>query len=140
MGVFREFRQFLLRGNAIELAVGIVIGAAFSAVVNALVADIITPVIAAIFGEPDFGNLSFTINDSTFLYGDFLNKVITFLSVGTAVFFFVVKPMKLVQDRVVRAKPTAIEPALPPADVALLGEIRDLLATRLPPGEAPTGR
>lgn len=138
MGVFREFRGFLLRGNAIELAVGIVIGAAFSAVVNALVADIITPIIAAIFGQPNFGNLNFTVNGSTFLYGDFLNKVITFLSVGTAVFFFVVKPMKLVQDRVARPK-VVVAPELPAADIALLGEIRDLLSTRLPPNQTPTG-
>ncbi len=140
MGVLREFRQFLLRGNAIELAVGIVIGAAFSAVVNALVADIITPIIGAVFGEPDFGNLSFTINGSTFLYGDFLNKLISFLSVGTAVFFFVVKPMKLVQDRVTRPRNGVVAPEPVPPDLAVLGEIRDLLASRLPPGDAASGR
>ena len=69
----KEFREFILRGNVVDLAVAVVIGAAFTAVVNALVKDLLTPVIAAIFGKPDFGNLAFTINDSRFAYGDFLN-------------------------------------------------------------------
>jgi large conductance mechanosensitive channel len=77
----------------VDLAVAVVIGAAFAAVVKALVADLLTPIIALIFGKPDFGNLSFTINSSHFLYGDFLNNLITFISVAAAVFFFVVKPV-----------------------------------------------
>jgi large conductance mechanosensitive channel len=88
-----EFKQFLLRGNVIDLAVGIVIGAAFTDVVQALVADLITPLIAAIFGQPDFSRLTFTINDSVFRYGDFLNALLTFLLIALAVFFFVIKPV-----------------------------------------------
>jgi large conductance mechanosensitive channel protein len=81
-----EFRVFLLRGNLIDLAVGIVIGVAFGALVNAFVKDLITPIIAAIFGKQDSSNLSFTINGSRFLYGDFINALITFLSVAAAMF------------------------------------------------------
>jgi large conductance mechanosensitive channel len=88
-----EFRTFLLRGNLVDTAVGIVIGLAFAALVAAFVADLVTPIIAAIFGEHDFSALSFTINGSRFLYGDFINAVITFISVAAAVFFFVVKPV-----------------------------------------------
>jgi len=90
--VISEFREFILRGNLLDLAVAVVIGTAFGAVVTSLVENLITPIVGAIFGEPDFGGLSFAINDSTFGYGNFLNALITFLSVATAVFFFVVKP------------------------------------------------
>lgn len=91
--MLKEFRDFLLQGNVVSLAVAVVIGAAFGAVVNALVADIITPIIAAIAGQPDFGGLKFTINDSQFLYGDLINKILTLIIVGAAVFFIVVKPV-----------------------------------------------
>ncbi len=127
MGVIKEFRAFLMRGNVIDLAVAVVIGAAFGAVVNAFVEDIITPIIAAIFGQPDFGGLDFTIRDSRFLYGDFINKVITFISVAAAIFFFVVKPMDIMKARQARGE----EPAPPPPpDIQLLTEIRDLLARK----------
>ena len=95
----KEFREFILRGNVIDLAVAVVIGAAFTAVVNALVKDLITPIIAAIFGQPDFGDLAFTINDSRFAYGDFLNAVLTFVLVAAALFFFVVKPVNYLMAR-----------------------------------------
>lgn len=88
-----EFKEFLLRGNLVDLAVAIVIGFAFVALVGALVRDIITPIIAAVAGEHDFSALSFTIHESRFLYGDFINAIITFVSVAAAVFFFVVKPV-----------------------------------------------
>ena len=88
-----EFKQFVLRGNVIDLAVGIVIGAAFAALVQAAVADLLTPLIAAIFGQPDFSRLSFTVNKSRFLYGHFLNALISFLIIALVVFFFVVKPI-----------------------------------------------
>jgi large conductance mechanosensitive channel len=91
--MLKEFRQFLLRGNVIDLAVAVVIGAAFGAVVASLVADIITPIIAAIIGKPDFSNLTFTINGSVFRYGSFLNALIAFVSIAAAVFFFVVVPV-----------------------------------------------
>jgi large conductance mechanosensitive channel len=104
--MLREFKQFIMRGNVVDLAIAVVIGTAFAAVVAAFVADIITPLIAAIFGKPDFGNLSFTINDSKFLYGNFINALITFLSVAAAIFFFVVKPLNVLEERRARGGPT----------------------------------
>jgi large conductance mechanosensitive channel len=95
----KEFKSFLLRGNVVDLAVGIVIGVAFGAVVTALVADLITPIIAAIIGKPDFSNLVFTINGSRFQYGDFINAVLAFISIAAAVFFFVVKPVNALTAR-----------------------------------------
>jgi large conductance mechanosensitive channel len=91
--MLREFRAFVLRGNMVDLAVAVVIGTAFTAVVNAAVKDLMTPLIAAVGGEPDFGDLAFTINGSRFAYGDFLNALVTFLLVATVVFFLVVKPV-----------------------------------------------
>jgi len=92
--MLRDFKDFLFRGNLIELAVAVVIGLAFAAVVTALVEGLITPLIAAIFGQPDFSDLTFTINDSVFRYGDFLNALITFVLVAAAIYFLVVVPMK----------------------------------------------
>jgi large conductance mechanosensitive channel len=94
-----EFKAFLLRGNLIDTAVGIVIGLAFAAVVTSLVGDLITPIIAAIFGKSDFGSLSFTINGSVFHYGNFINALITFVMVAVAIFFFVVKPVNAIRAR-----------------------------------------
>lgn len=91
--MIKGFRDFIMRGNVVDLAVAVVIGAAFNSVVSSLVEDLLTPVVAAIFGEPDFSALTFTINDSVFRYGEFLNAVIAFLSVAAAVYFFVVAPM-----------------------------------------------
>jgi large conductance mechanosensitive channel len=95
----KDFRAFLLRGNVVDLAVGIVIGAAFGAVVTALVRDLLTPIVAAIIGKPDFSTLMFTINGSTFHYGDFINYLIAFISVAAAVFFFVVRPVNALMER-----------------------------------------
>jgi large conductance mechanosensitive channel len=89
----KDFKEFLLRGNLVDMAVGVVIGLAFAAVVTALVADLITPLIAAIFGSPDFSSLSFTINGSHFLYGAFFNAVLAFIVIAAVVFFFVLKPV-----------------------------------------------
>ncbi len=97
--MFKEFKQFLLRGNVVDLAVGIAIGAAFGAVVSSLVSDIFTPLIAAIINVPDFSEMSFSINESEFMIGLFLNNVISFLLVATALFFLVVKPMNLLVSR-----------------------------------------
>ena len=94
-----EFRAFILRGNLVDLAVAVVIGTAFTAVVNALVRDIITPLIAAIGGDPDFGRLAFTINGSRFAYGDFLNALLTFVIVAAVVFFLVIKPVNLLMEQ-----------------------------------------
>jgi large conductance mechanosensitive channel len=97
--MFREFRQFLMRGNLVDLAVAVVVGTAFTAVVNAFVRDIITPVIAAIGGKPDFADLTFTINGSRFLYGDFINIALTFVIVAAVVFFLVIKPVNALLAR-----------------------------------------
>lgn len=97
--MLKDFKTFLLRGNVVDLAVGIVIGAAFGALVTGLVKDLITPIIAAIIGKPDFSNLVFTINGSKFLYGEFLNALIAFISIAAAVFFFVVQPVNALMAR-----------------------------------------
>src|SRR3989344_4557008 len=93
--MFKEFKQFLLRGNVVDLAVGVVVGAAFGTIVTALVTYFLSPLIAAIAAVPDFGELSFTVNGSRFMYGHFINALISFLLVAVAVFFFVVKPMNM---------------------------------------------
>ena len=95
----KEFREFILRGNLVELAVAVVIGTAFAAVVSAFVADLITPLIAAVGGEQDFSGLMFEINDSTFRYGDFINALLTFVIIAAVVFFFVVKPVNALMAR-----------------------------------------
>jgi len=105
MQLLNDFKAFVLRGNVVDLAVAVVIGAAFGAVVNALVADLITPIIAAIFGKPDFSALDFTINASTFRYGHFINQVFTFVTVAAAVFFFVVTPVNALIARARREPP-----------------------------------
>lgn len=97
--IVKEFKQFLLRGNVVDLAVGVVIGTAFGSVVSALVADLLTPLIAAIAKVPDFSGLSFTLNGSLFKYGHFINAFISFILVASAIFFFVVKPMNLLIER-----------------------------------------
>lgn len=97
--MLKEFKQFLLRGNVVDLAVGVVVGAAFGTIVSALVADIITPLIAAIAKVPDFSGLVFTINGSKFMIGHFLNALISFILVASAIFFFVVKPMNILIAR-----------------------------------------
>ncbi|HEY8445824.1 MAG TPA: large conductance mechanosensitive channel protein MscL [Thermomicrobiales bacterium] len=102
--MLREFRQFLLRGNVIDLAVAVVIGAAFGAVVTSLVEDIITPLISAIISAPNFSNLDFTINEAVFTYGNFLNAIINFVLVAAAIFFFVVKPVNAVMSRMRRGE------------------------------------
>jgi large conductance mechanosensitive channel len=88
----KGFKAFLLRGNVVELAVAVVIGVAFGVVITAFVKDLVTPLIAALFGKPDFSNLTFTINHSKFLYGDFINAVLAFVIIGAVIYFFVVVP------------------------------------------------
>ena len=101
-------KDFLMRGNVVELAVGVVVGGAFGAIIEALTKDLLTPLIAAIVGKPDFSAIHFTINNSKFLVGDFLNAVVAFLLVAIAVYYFVVIPMS-------RLMPTPAPPAAPPA-------------------------
>jgi large conductance mechanosensitive channel len=103
--IIGDFKQFLLRGNVVDLAVAVVIGAAFGAVVTAMVEDLVTPFVAAIGGQQDFSALDFTINDSTFRYGDFINKVITFVVIAAVVFFFVVTPVNAIISRARREPP-----------------------------------
>ena len=105
--ILRDFRDFILQGNLITLAVAFVMGVAFAALVTAFVADIITPIIGAIFGKSDFSSETFTINGSHFLYGSFINAMITFVSIAAAVFFFIVKPYEIVQARRARGEEEA---------------------------------
>jgi len=105
--MLREFKDFLMKGNIVDLAVAFVIGVAFAAVVNSFVNDLIMPVIAMIIGKPNFSDLTFTINDAVFRYGSFITVVITFVAIAAAVFFFVVKPMDALTKRV--EKPTEEE-------------------------------
>ena len=126
--MLKEFRSFLMRGNIVELAVAVVIGAAFGALVTSFVANIVTPIIAAIIGEPDFSGLTFTVNDSVFRYGSFLNALISFISIAAAVFFFVVKPIDAVQ----RARGIEKTDDGRSDEAVLLEEIRDLLKAGSP--------
>ena len=105
MSIFKEFKSFLLRGNVVDLAVGVVIGASFGSVVTALVADILTPLIAAVAKIPDFSGLFFVVNGSKFMIGHFINTIISFVLVAAAIFFFVIKPINLLISRA-RKEPT----------------------------------
>ena len=120
------FRDFLMRGNVVDLAVGIVIGAAFGTVVTALVKDLLTPLIAAIFTTPDFSKMILSINGSGIMYGDFLNALISFLIAAASIYFFVVMPM----NKVMAKKPEAPVVSGPTPDQKLLMEIRDALLKR----------
>ena len=100
--VFTEFKDFLMRGNIVELAVAFVLGLAFAALVTSLVDDLLMPIIAMIIGKPDFSDLTFTINDAVFRYGAFITALITFLCIAAAIFFFVVRPLQVLAAR--RAK------------------------------------
>jgi len=102
--MLKGFRQFLFRGNVIDLAVAVVIGGAFGAVVAALVKDLLTPLIAALVGKPDFSALTFEVNGSKFLYGDFINAVISFILIAAAVYFFVVMPVNALTARIRRGE------------------------------------
>lgn len=104
----RGFRDFILRGNVVDLAIAVVIGAAFGAVVAAFVKDLVTPLIAAIGGKPDFSALSFTVNNSHFLYGEFINALLAFLIIAAVIYFFVVVPYTKLLDR--RKTETAVAP------------------------------
>ena len=126
--MIKGFKDFIMRGNVLDLAVAVVIGAAFTAVVTAIVDFLITPLIAAIFGEPNLDSvLVFTINGAVFSIGAILTAVINFLLVAIAVYFVLIYPVQLLQQRRARGEePGPVEPT----DVELLTEIRDLLAAR----------
>jgi large conductance mechanosensitive channel len=106
----QEFKDFLLRGNIVELAVAFVMGLAFAALINSLVDNLLMPVIAMLIGKPDFSDLTFTINDAVFRYGAFLTDLIQFVAIAAAVFFFVVKP---VQAMMARSERTPVEEGMP---------------------------
>ena len=127
--MLKEFREFILRGNVIDLAIAVVIGAAFGAVVKSAVDNVFTPLIAAIIGEPSFGGLVLTINGTDIQYGLFLNAVFTFVSIAAVIFFLVIKPMNTFLA-LRKQEDAPAEPESPAEDVRLLTEIRDLLAER----------
>jgi large conductance mechanosensitive channel len=137
--VFKEFREFISRGNVVDLAVAVVIGAAFTAVVTAIVEGLITPLVGMIFST-DFREMTFTVNDSVFTHGLVINAIIYFLIVSAVVFFLVVKPLNILQER--RRRGEEPEPAALSDEVALLTEIRDLLRTQAGGGRPapPPGR
>jgi large conductance mechanosensitive channel len=128
--VLKGFKAFMMRGNIVDLAIAVVIGAAFGAVVAALVEDFLTPLIAAVFGQNDFSSLTFSINGSVFRYGHFINVLISFISVAAAIYFIVVVPMQKLADR--RKGGDVIEDTPAPSDeTVLLTQIRDLLEHRV---------
>ncbi|HWG28207.1 large conductance mechanosensitive channel protein MscL [Actinospica sp.] len=130
--MLRGFKEFIARGNVVELAVAVVMGAAFGAIVNALVGDIITPLIAAIFGKPDYSRLVWTVHNSKILYGSFINAVISFLLIAIGVYFFIVLPINKLNERarVRRGLPAKLDTPAGPTEVELLTEIRDALVDR----------
>jgi large conductance mechanosensitive channel len=103
--MLKGFREFVFRGNVIDLAVAVVIGAAFGTVINALVKDVMTPLLAAIVGKPDFSALAFTVNSSRFLIGDFINAVISFVLMAAVIYFFVIVPVNALAARLRRGQP-----------------------------------
>ncbi len=107
MAMLKEFRDFVLRGNVVDLAIAVVIGAAFGALVTTLVSSFITPLVAAIGGQPDFSALAFTINGSRFTYGVFLNALIAFLILAAVVFFVIVRPLNALMDHMRTESPVA---------------------------------
>jgi large conductance mechanosensitive channel len=106
MSLLQDFKTFLMRGNLVELAVAFVMGAVFAALLKAFIADLITPIIALVFGQPNFSTLSFTVNGSHFAYGDFLNYLFTFVTTSAVIFFFVVRPYNALMARRSREDPT----------------------------------
>src|SRR3979409_926840 len=108
----RGFKAFLLRGNVVELATAVVIGVAFGAVITAFVKDLVTPLIAAIGGQPDFSSMSFTVNNSKFLYGDFLNALVAFVMIAAVIYFLVIVPYTALMARSKKEPPAAPTPSM----------------------------
>lgn len=123
--MLKEFKDFVSRGNLVEIAVGLVMALAFKAVVDAFIGGLVMPLVAAIFGQPSFDDLTFTVNGAEFLYGTVITQMVTFLAIAAALFFFVVRPLNTWHARRAAGDEPAAE--APPEDVALLREIRDLL-------------
>ena len=126
--MLKGFKEFVMRGNVVDLAVAVVIGAAFGAVVTSLVADLITPLIAAIAGKHDFSQLTFKVHQSVFRYGAFINAVVSFLLIAAAIYFVVVMPLnKLAERRAAKVAGGEPDPEPRPEEIILLEQIRDLL-------------
>ena len=134
------FRKFLMRGNLIELAVAVVIGVAFNAVIQALISDIITPLIAAIAGKPNFSALTFTINHSKFSYGSFINALLSFVIIAAVVYFLIVSPMARVMARVDRNKEASTRQCPQCLSDIPVGATRCMYCTSEVPPVAPAGR
>ncbi len=131
--MLKGFKEFIMRGNVVDLAVAVVIGTAFTAVVTALVRDLLTPIVAAIVGKPDFSSLTFTIHKSQFRYGDFINAALQFILIAAAIYFFVIVPIKTLTEMQARRR-AAGEPeevaSVSSDEAILLREIRDLLSAQ----------
>ncbi len=123
--MLEEFKDFALKGNLLEIAVGLVLALAFKTVIDSLVADVINQIVAAIFGQPDFSQLTIDVGKAEIFYGNFINAVISFVLVALALFFFVVKPYNAYKKR--KEAEAEEAPAEPGEDVLLLREIRDSL-------------
>jgi large conductance mechanosensitive channel len=128
--VLNGFKEFIMRGNVVQLAVAVVMGAAFGAITNALVADIIMPLIAAIFGKPDYSKLVLTVNHSNILYGSFITAVISFLLIATGVYFFIVAPLNHFEKMRRRRRGLPDQPATEITEIEVLTQIRDALTQR----------
>lgn len=124
--MIKEFRDFILRGNVMDLAVAVVIGGAFGAIVNSLVNDILMPIIGIVLGGVDFTGLSIQVGSATVMYGNFIQAVVNFLLIGLAL-FFAIKAVNKLQSLAQKEAAPAPEPEAPPEDTLLLREIRDLL-------------
>jgi large conductance mechanosensitive channel len=125
--VIREFKEFAFKGSLLDVAVGFVLGVAFATVITSLVENVLTPIIAGIFGQPDVSSLSIGIGDAEVLYGNFINALISFLLVAVALFLFVVKPYNAIMARAQAGDDPGIEPS---EEITLLREIRDALTDR----------
>ena len=134
------FRKFLMRGNLVELAVAVVIGVAFNTVIQALIKDIITPLIAAIAGKPNFSTLTFTINHSEFTYGSFINALLSFVIIAAVVYFLIVSPMARVMARVDRNKEASTRQCPQCLSDIPVGATRCMYCTSEVPPVAPAGR
>lgn len=125
--MLKGFKGFIMRGSIVDLAIAVVIAVAFGGVIAALVEDFLTPLIAAVFGKQDFSNLTFTINDSVFRYGHFINSMISFLAIAASIYFIVVVPMQKLAVRQKTDQEALEESPVPSDETVLLTEIRDLL-------------
>jgi large conductance mechanosensitive channel len=139
--MLKGFKEFIARGNVVELAVAVVMGAAFSAIVNALVQDIITPLIAAIFGKQDYSSMILTVHHSQIKYGSFINAVVSFLLIAIGVYFFIVLPINTLNERsrIHRGLPAKPDPATTPSEIELLTEIRNALVANANGGNGAGG-